>query len=164
VFKPAIGRQHPRGLFGIAEVFAHQARTAHVQHADPALAQGAAICVTHFDLVSGQDRTAAHERPCASRVSGRHRHREVFVFQTLAVDRVQLQAAIQRREGKCQRRFRHAVAGDERSPIEAQRRKEFAELLHQVGTDHVAADAGDTPARQVEPFRHCTRCTRTHSS
>src|SRR3546814_16173904 len=60
------------------------------------------------------------------------------------------QAAAERSEADRQRSLGHAVAGDERGIAEAVLAEARGEPPEDPGAEHVAADAGDPPGRQVD--------------
>src|SRR3546814_2221851 len=64
------------------------------------------------------------------------------------VDAVDLDAAVERREGHCQGGFGEAVARQEGLGREAGNGKGLGEALERLGAHHLAADTGDAPDRK----------------
>ena len=75
-----------------------------------------------------------------------------FARQGIDVDPVAAGAALERREADRERALGHAVAGQEGARLEAGGRQDLGEALERLGVDHLGADAGDAPGRQVERF------------
>ena len=90
-----------------------------------------------------QHLAAQHEAAGPSAVVGRHR--------------VGAHAGAVRAEGDGEAHLGHAVARDEGVAIKTQRLEGRGKAVEHVGADHVAADAGMAPARQVEIGRHLVR-------
>jgi hypothetical protein len=82
------------------------------------------------------------------------RHGDALGLQPVDVDQVGAQALAQRRHGQAQRRLGQAVAGDEGARIEAHGREGVGEGAQRLGPDHVAAEARDLPAGEVEVLEH----------
>ena len=87
-----------------------------------------------------QHLAAQHEAAGPPAVVGRHR--------------VGAHAGAVRAEGDGEAHLGHAVARDEGLAVKARRLEGRGEAVEHVGADHVAADAGMAPARQVEIGRH----------
>jgi hypothetical protein len=107
--------------------------------------QNAVALVPHLECVVGQDVAAQHEGPRTPliRCGG---DCAPFMLKLEAVHGVGPRARALRRKAQRQRRLRHAVAWRESIGIEAVRSKPFYKPCQHIGPDHVAADAGATPA------------------
>ena len=100
--------------------------------------------------LAAQDETAG--APFVRGIGGRHR--ALALGQGGAVDHVGAHARAMRAEGDGEADLGHAVARDEGLAVEARPFERRGEAIEHVGPDHVAADAGMAPARQVEVGRH----------
>ena len=101
--------------------------------------------------MAGQHLAAQHEAPGAplvGRIGGRLG--ALVGGEGCPVDHVGAHAGAVRAEGDGEADLGHAVARDEGLAIEAHALERLGEAVEHVGPDHVAADSGVAPAREVE--------------
>jgi hypothetical protein len=142
------GGQHARSFLRLPEVAPHQAGAAGEDPAYAALGHDLAVVSANFQLVAGEGRAAAGE-VAGSGGAGRRR-RDVLALQAADIQVLDAQPLAERRHGQSQGRFGHAVARHIGLVGEARGREPLGEIRQGAGADHVATEARDPPAREVQ--------------
>src|SRR5258708_5522876 len=148
--QPTVSREYAGSFLAAAEVFSHHTRAAKHDAATLTLGKNGSLRITDLQLVAGQHLTTLHQ--IAHMVAVRRDGTPVS-SQTTQIDAIDLYPAVKRRKSDPESGFSHAIARDKSLLAETAAAKGIGESRQNPRADHVAADAGDAPARKIEMFQ-----------